>query len=106
MGQEVLELSPSGKVLMTLGKEGVSGNGPDTFDRPAGVAVAPNGDVFVADGHTPNAHNSSRIVKFDKTGRFIKAWGTEPDLRGRPPEQAYPGVRSRRYPRRRLAAVR
>jgi hypothetical protein len=75
MGQEVLELSPSGKVLMTLGKEGVSGNGPDTFDRPAGVAVAPNGDVFVADGHTPNAHNSSRIVKFDKTGRFIKAWG-------------------------------
>ena len=34
MGQEVLKLSPTGKVLMTLGKEGVSGNGPDTFDRP------------------------------------------------------------------------
>ena len=40
MGQEVLELNPSGKVLMTLGKPGVSGNDPDTFDRPAGVAVA------------------------------------------------------------------
>ena len=51
MGQEVLKLSPDGKVLMTLGKEGVAGNGPDTFDRPTGVAIAPNGDIFVSDGH-------------------------------------------------------
>ena len=75
MGQEVVKLSPSGKILMMLGKEGVSGNGPDTFDRPTGVAIAPNGDVFVADGHAPNQHNSARIVKFSKEGRFIKAWG-------------------------------
>ena len=75
MGQEVLKLSPEGKVLMMLGKEGVSGNGPDTFDRPTGVAVAANGDVFVADGHAPNQHNSARVVKFSKDGRFIKAWG-------------------------------
>ena len=75
MGQEVLKLSPSGKVLMMLGKEGVSGNGPDTFDRPTGVAVAPNGDVFVTDGHAPNQHNSARVVKFSKDGKFIKAWG-------------------------------
>src|ERR1043165_1341137 len=32
MGQEVLKLSPNGQILMTLGKEGVAGNGPDTFD--------------------------------------------------------------------------
>jgi DNA-binding beta-propeller fold protein YncE len=75
MGQEVLKLSPSGKILMTLGKEGVSGNGPDTFDRPTGVAVAPNGDIFVTDGHAPNQHNSGRVVKFSKDGRFIKTWG-------------------------------
>ena len=75
MGQEVLKLSPAGKVLMTLGKEGVSGNGPDTFDRPTGVAVAPNGDIFVSDGHSPNKHNTARVVKFSKDGRFIKAWG-------------------------------
>jgi DNA-binding beta-propeller fold protein YncE len=75
MGQEVLKLSPAGKVLLMLGKEGVSGNGPDTFDRPTGVAVAPNGDVFVTDGHAPNQHNSARVVKFSKDGRFIKAWG-------------------------------
>ena len=75
MGQEVLKLSPSGKVLMTIGKEGVSGDGPGTFDRPTGVAIAPNGDIFVADGHAPNQHNSARIVKFSKDGLFIKAWG-------------------------------
>jgi hypothetical protein len=75
MGQEVLKLSPTGKILLTLGKEGVAGNGPDTFDRPTGVAIAPNGDIFVSDGHSPNAHNSARIVKFTKDGQFIKAWG-------------------------------
>jgi DNA-binding beta-propeller fold protein YncE len=75
MGQEVLKLSQAGKILMMLGREGVSGNGPDTFDRPTGVAIAPNGDVFVADGHAPNQHNSACVVKFSKDGRFIKAWG-------------------------------
>jgi hypothetical protein len=75
MGQEVLKLSPAGKVLMMIGKEGVAGNGPDTFDRPTGVAVAPDGDIFVTDGHYPNKHGNARVVKFAKDGRFIKAWG-------------------------------
>ncbi len=75
MGQEVLKLSPNGQVLMTLGKEGVSGNGPDTFDRPTGVAIAPNGDIFVTDGHSPNAHNNGRVLKFSRDGTFIKSWG-------------------------------
>jgi len=75
MGQEVLKLSPTGKVLMTLGKEGVAGNGPDTFDRPTGIAVAPDGSIFVSDGHYPNKYGTARVVKFGKDGRFIKAWG-------------------------------
>lgn len=75
MGEEVLKLSPEGKVLMTLGKQGVAGNGPDTFDRPTGVAVAPNGDIFVSDGHAPNKYGTARVVKFTKDGRFIKSWG-------------------------------
>ncbi|MFY9529555.1 MAG: peptidyl-alpha-hydroxyglycine alpha-amidating lyase family protein [Candidatus Acidiferrales bacterium] len=75
MGQEVLKLSLEGKVLMILGKEGVAGNGPDTFDRPTGVAVAPNGDIFVTDGHFPNNHGNARVVKFAKDGRFVKDWG-------------------------------
>src|SRR2546427_1925097 len=75
MGQEVLKLSPEGKVLMMLGKEGVAGTGPDAFDRPTGVAVAPNGDIFVSDGHAPNKYGTGRVVKFSKDGHFIKAWG-------------------------------
>jgi 6-bladed beta-propeller protein len=75
MGQEVLKLSPEGKVLMVLGKEGVAGTGPDGFDRPTSVAVASNGDIFVSDGHAPNRFDAGRVVKFSKDGRFIKAWG-------------------------------
>jgi 6-bladed beta-propeller protein len=75
MGQEVLKLSPEGKLLMVLGKEGVAATGRDGFDRPTSVAVAPNGDVFVSDGHDPNRFGTGRVVKFSKDGRFIKAWG-------------------------------
>jgi DNA-binding beta-propeller fold protein YncE len=75
MGQEVLKLSPEGKVLMMLGKEGVAGTGPDMFDRPTGVAIAANGDIFVSDGHYPNHHDTARVVKFSRGGKFIKEWG-------------------------------
>ena len=72
-GQQVFKFSPEGKVLMTLGKPGVAGDGADTFNRPSDVLVAPNGDVFVADGH--GGDTNARIVKFSKNGTFIKAWG-------------------------------
>jgi 6-bladed beta-propeller protein len=75
MGQEVLKLSPDGKILMTLGKEGVAGTGRDGFDRPTGVAVGRNGDIFVSDGHAPNKFGTARVVKFSRDGRFIKEWG-------------------------------
>src|SRR6266478_1185185 len=75
MGQEVLKIGPTGTVLMTIGTEGVGGNGPYTFDRPTGVAIAPNGDIFVADGHSRNKSNSARVVKYSPDGKFIKAWG-------------------------------
>jgi hypothetical protein len=75
MGQTVLKISPEGKLLMTLGKPGVGGDGPGLFDRPTGVAIGANGDIFVSDGHSRNKSNSARIVKFTKDGRFVKAWG-------------------------------
>jgi hypothetical protein len=75
MGQEVLKISSEGKVLMTIGKEGITGNGPYEFDRPTGVAVAANGDIFVADGHSPNKLHTARVVKYSPDGKFIKAWG-------------------------------
>lgn len=81
MGQAVLKISPAGKVLMTIGEEGVGGRGPYRFDRPTGVAIGANGDVFVADGHSRNKSNSARVVKYSADGTFIKAWGrmgTEP----------------------------
>ena len=72
-GQQVLKFSPDGKLLMTLGTAGVAGNGPETFNQPSDVLVAPNGEVFVADGH--GGDTNARIVKFSKDGKFIKAWG-------------------------------
>lgn len=75
LGQEVLKISPTGKVLMTIGTPGVGGTGPNMFDRPTGVSVAPNGDIFVADGHSRNKSNSARVVKYSRDGKFIKAWG-------------------------------
>jgi sugar lactone lactonase YvrE len=72
-GQMVYKLSGDGsRVLMTIGTRGVSGDGPYTFNGPTDVAIAPNGDIFVADGHV-----NSRIVKYSKDGTFIKAWGTK-----------------------------
>ena len=72
-GQQVTKFSPDGKVLLKLGKAGVAGTTDDTFNQPSGVVVAPNGDIFVADGHGGNSN--ARIVKFSKDGKFIKTWG-------------------------------
>jgi sugar lactone lactonase YvrE len=72
-GQQVFKFSAEGKVLMTLGKAGVAGNGPDEFNAPSAVLVAPNGDIFVADGH--GRETNARIVKFSRDGKFIKTWG-------------------------------
>ncbi|HEY7447383.1 MAG TPA: peptidyl-alpha-hydroxyglycine alpha-amidating lyase family protein [Vicinamibacterales bacterium] len=76
-GQQVHKFSPDGKLLMSLGKPGVAGPGADEFDQPTEVAVAPNGDIFVADGHSGGggATGNARVVKFDKTGKFLKTWG-------------------------------
>jgi DNA-binding beta-propeller fold protein YncE len=77
-GQQVVKFSPDGKELMRLGKAGEAGDGPDMFNQPGAVAVAKNGDIFVADGHAPTC-GSSRIVKFSKEGKFIKAFGKKGD---------------------------
>jgi N-acyl-D-amino-acid deacylase len=74
IGQQVFKFTRDGQLVMTLGTKGVSGDGPDLFNSPTDVAVAPNGDIFVSDGHV-----NSRIVKFSKDGAFIKAWGKRGD---------------------------
>ncbi|MEA2988519.1 MAG: hypothetical protein QOG83_1230 [Alphaproteobacteria bacterium] len=72
-GHTVIKFSSDGKVLMTLGKPGVAGDGPDAFNAPSAVLIAPNGDIFVGDGH--GGDTKARMVKFSSDGKFIKAWG-------------------------------
>ncbi|MBX9843637.1 MAG: peptidyl-alpha-hydroxyglycine alpha-amidating lyase family protein [Xanthobacteraceae bacterium] len=72
-GHQVFKFSPDGRVLLTLGKAGLPGSGNDEFNAPSAVVTAPNGDIFVADGHGGNTN--ARIVKFAKDGTFIKTWG-------------------------------
>ncbi len=72
-GHQVFKFSPDGDLLMTLGTPGVAGDGPDHFNGPTDVVVAPSGDIFVSDGHEADSNN--RVVKFSSDGRFLKAWG-------------------------------
>jgi sugar lactone lactonase YvrE len=76
-GHTVMKHAPDGRVLMTLGTPGVAGGGAEAFDGPADVVVAPNGDIFVADGH-----GNDRVVKFSKDGDFLMEWGREGTLLG------------------------
>jgi DNA-binding beta-propeller fold protein YncE len=76
---QAFKFDSSGKLLVTIGKKGVTGdnNSHDTFNGMADLAVAKNGDIFIADGEGPN----TRVVKFSKDGAFVKWWGgkgTEP----------------------------
>ena len=72
-GHYVVKFSPAGEVLMTLGTPGEAGSGPDHFNAPSDIAIADNGDIFIADGHADNTNN--RVVKFDKDGTYLMEWG-------------------------------
>ena len=74
-GLQVFKFSPDGKVLLTLGKKGAIATGAEGFGAPTSAIVAPNGDIFVADGHNGCNCDASRIVKFTKDGKFIKEFG-------------------------------
>ena len=66
----VLKLDPSGSVLLVLGRINTGAEANWLFNKPADVAFAKNGDIYVADGY-----GNSRVVKFDRDGNYIKAWG-------------------------------
>ena len=70
-GNQVFKFSPDGKVLLTLGKLGGAA-APEYFYQPNDVITAPNGDIFVSEGH---GAGNNRVLKFDKAGKFIKEWG-------------------------------
>ena len=70
----VFKLDQSGRVEMVLGRQNKDGefysDGVPLFNKPADVIISENGDIFVADGY-----GNSRVVKFDKSGNYIKTWG-------------------------------
>ncbi len=73
-GHQVFKFSANGEILMTLGKAGLAGDGPDEFNQPSSVYVAPNGDIFVGDRH--GGRSNARVVKFNSTGEYIMSWGS------------------------------
>ena len=76
IGHQVIKFSPSGEILMTLGRAGVGGSGPDLLYWPNDVVIDPNdGDIFVAESHRNGLNN--RIVHFDKDGNFLNEFGSK-----------------------------
>ncbi len=90
MSHIVVKMDPTGRIRMVLGRwrsssemsstlaepntlhgaRGIRDGDVPKFNRPTDVAFASNGDLYVTDGY-----GNSRVVKFTKDGRFLKAWG-------------------------------
>lgn len=73
-GHQIYKFSPNGELLMTLGKAG-GGRDSAFFWQPNAILDAPNGDLFVVEGHSSAAGASARVLKFSKDGKFITSWG-------------------------------
>ena len=87
-GHQVHKFSPSGELLMSLGTPGQAGSGPNQFNQPNDVITAPDGSIFVSDGHSGQGMTSNeavekgrasgataRIIKFSPDGTRLKEWG-------------------------------
>ena len=90
-GSTVMKISPEGKLLMTLGTRGRRGDwkeekGQRLLWQPMDVAFAPNGDVYIGEGHADESPNDigsddpantiglARVIHLDKNGKFINQW--------------------------------
>ena len=72
----VMKFEPDGKLLLTLGRDGMPGEEPDGFNQPAAVAVDPSGCIYVADGY-----GNSRIAKYSADGRLLLTWDEKAAVR-------------------------
>lgn len=66
----IYQFTQEGKLLRTLGTKGQPGCDATHFNMPTDIAVTPAGDIFISDGY-----KNTRVVHFDKQGRFVKQWG-------------------------------
>ena len=67
----VIKTTLAGEVVMELPKAGKCGAYKETEEyRPTETAVAPNGDIYVADGY-----GSQYVLRFDREGKFISKFG-------------------------------
>jgi DNA-binding beta-propeller fold protein YncE len=74
-GHQVVKFSPEGEVLMVLGEPGKAGNPPDRLTYPNDILVAPNGDIYIAEGHDPESP-VHRISRFSSDGTYLGGWGS------------------------------
>ena len=72
-GHQVFKWTSEGELLMTLGQKGTAGDPPRFFNQPTDVVVAPNGNIFVTEGH---GGGGNRVSKYSSDGRFIMSWGS------------------------------
>ena len=70
------------RLLQTIGEPNVHAADDKHFYRPRFIAWLPDGTFFVADGYA-----NTRVVKFDKNGKYLMAWGEK----GTPPNEKRPG---------------
>ncbi len=80
----VLKLNPQGRIVMVLGTKGSPGEWHEAgflrhFTEPNDVAIGSNGDIYVTQGH---GKGDSRVLKFDRDGRFIRTWGGKGEAAG------------------------
>jgi hypothetical protein len=79
----IFKFTHDGKQLVqTIGTKGEAGEDDKHFNRPTYIAWLPDSTMFVSDGY-----NGHRVVKLDKNGKFLMAWGEK----GNPPNETRPG---------------
>jgi sugar lactone lactonase YvrE len=76
-GHTVTKMNPRGEVLMTLGVKGQAGDWSEAantrlLNEPNDLSFGRGGEIYIAVGH---GNGEPRVLKFDKTGKLLKAWG-------------------------------
>jgi 6-phosphogluconolactonase (cycloisomerase 2 family) len=71
----VHKFSPSGELLLTIGRPGEPGKEEgDPFRRPTDVGVASTGEILICDGY-----DNARVHKYSAEGQHLLSWGEHGD---------------------------